>query len=530
MQNLFIYDTTLRDGTQGEKVVFTAPEKMEIAKRLDEFGIAYIEGGWPGSNPRDIEFFEMAKTVTFKNARLVAFGSTRKANTDVANDVNIQLLLRAETSVVAVFGKSWDLHVKEVLKTSLKENVAMIHDTVRYLKEQGKEVVYDAEHFFDGYKNNPEYALLTIATAYSAGADHIVLCDTNGGTLPHEINSVFDAVRRVVKDESVATLGIHTHNDSGMAEANSVMAVVAGARMVQGTCNGYGERCGNADLITLIPVLQEKMCYGCVPSDNMSELKSLSRFVSEMANERPWANRPFVGNSAFAHKGGVHVSAMERDPRSYEHMDPCVVGNKRRYIVSDMSGKSNVEIKARQLGVELTNGDLEKVIEALKAREAHGYQFEIADASLRMFMLETLGRSDPFFELESFRVTVEKKKDSPCNSEATVKVSVGDSTEIAAAEGAGPVGALDSALRKALHAALRGNDKKRCALEHTELTDYKVRIANGSHGTQALVRVLIESRDPNRICRTIGASTDIIEASFQALQDSINYLLGPEQV
>jgi 2-isopropylmalate synthase len=530
MEPIYLYDTTLRDGTQGENITFSADEKVKIALRLDDIGIHYIEGGWPGSNPKDMQFFDLAKRVSFKNARLVAFGSTRKPGTAPEQDPNLQALLASGTPTVTIFGKSWDMHVEEIMANSLEENLAMINDSVRYLKNDGRETIYDAEHFFDGYKHNPEYAVKTLFAALDGGADFIVLCDTNGGTLPFEIDSIFKEVQQLLVDRNAAEsnditvkLGIHTHNDCGLAVANTITAVHSGAVMVQGTINGYGERCGNADLTSVIPVLDLKMNKPCISGDNLKKLKSLSRYISETANQVPVNNRPFVGKSAFAHKGGIHVSAIMKAPKAYEHMDPALVGNQRRVLVSDMSGKSNVVYKARELGIELdTNGyDSSKIVSEIKQLEQQGYQFDVADGSFKILMEKFTDQFEPLFTLESFRVTIEKDKDQPCSSQATMKISVGGKEEITAAEGYGPVSALDNALRKAL-------DRFFPDLDTMRLVDFKVRVIDGNRATAAKVRVFIESRDQDKIWSTIGVSEDIIEASWQALADSFQFKLASE--
>ena len=530
MEPIYLYDTTLRDGTQGENITFSADEKVKIALRLDDIGIHYIEGGWPGSNPKDMQFFDLAKRVSFKNARLVAFGSTRKPGTAPEQDPNLQALLASGTPTVTIFGKSWDMHVEKIMANSLEENLAMINDSVGCLKSNGRETIYDAEHFFDGYKHNSEYALKTLFAALDGGADFIVLCDTNGGTLPFEIDSIFKAVQQLLADRGDANssginvkLGIHTHNDCGLAVANSITAVHGGAVMVHGTINGYGERCGNADLTSVIPVLDLKMNKSCISGDNLKKLKSLSRYISETANQVPVNNRPFVGKSAFAHKGGIHVSAIMKAPRAYEHMDPALVGNQRRVLVSDMSGKSNVVYKARELGIELdTNGyDSSKIVSEIKQLEQQGYQFDVADGSFKILMEKFTDQFEPLFTLESFRVTIEKDKDQPCSSQATMKISVGGKEEITAAEGYGPVSALDNALRKAL-------DRFFPDLDTMRLVDFKVRVIDGNRATAAKVRVFIESRDQDKIWSTIGVSEDIIEASWQALADSFQFKLASE--
>ena len=434
MDPILLYDTTLRDGTQGENITFSADEKLNIAMRLDDIGVHYIEGGWPGSNPRDVAFFNLAKRVNFENARLAAFGSTRRPGTQADDDGNLQALLESETPAVTVFGKSWDLHVEQIMNNTLPENLAMINDSVSFLKQHDREVIYDAEHFFDGYKNNREYALQSLAAALDGGADFIVLCDTNGGTLPFELASIMAEVQQELNGisdsasaEDSVRLGIHCHNDCGLAVANSISAVQSGAVMVHGTINGYGERCGNADLTSIIPLLRIKMDRECVSRENLKKLKNLSRYVSETANLVPLNSRPFVGKSAFAHKGGIHVSAIMKTPMAYEHMNPEMVGNSRRVLVSDLSGKSNVEYKARELGVEIgKNGfDSAQIANEIKQMEQEGYQFDSADGTFKILLEKFTDQFKPHFALESFRVTIEKDKDQPCSAHATIKISVG---------------------------------------------------------------------------------------------------------
>jgi len=521
MEPIFVYDTTLRDGTQGENISFSAEEKLKIALRLDDIGIHYIEGGWPGSNPKDLRFFELAKTARFKNARLAAFGCTRRPGVSADADEKLQALIDCGAGVVTIFGKSWDLHVTQVMENRLEENLAMIRDTVSYLRRNGREAVYDAEHFFDGFQHNRDYALQTIAAAAEGGADFVVLCDTNGGSLPSDVEAMFAEVRARFPG---VRLGIHTHNDCGLALANSIAAVRAGAVMVHGTINGFGERCGNADLTAVIPVLSLKMNRVCIPAESLKKLKSLSRFVNETANVVPVHNRPFVGRSAFAHKGGVHVSAIMKVPEAYEHMDPQRVGNERRVLISDLSGRSNVAYKARELGVELDEEgiDSRRIVAEIKQLEQDGYQFDVADGSFQILLEKLTETFTPLFELESFRVTIEKDKGQPCQSHATVKVAVGGKHEITAAEGYGPVSALDNALRKALGRFFPDLDTMR-------LVDFKVRVIDGSRGTAARVRVLIDSRDQDQIWSTIGVSEDIIEASWHALADSFQFKLAREK-
>jgi 2-isopropylmalate synthase len=530
MEPIQLYDTTLRDGTQGENINFSAEDKIEIAQRLDDIGIHFIEGGWPGSNPRDKRFFDLAKSMQFKTARLAAFGSTRRPGVATADDTNVTALLESETEVVTIFGKSWNLHVEQVMDNTLSENLSMISETVSYLMEQGREVIYDAEHFFDGYKEDPEYAIQTLNAAVDGGARTLVLCDTNGGSLPFEVREATETVIKALNemnpsldDKGRLNIGIHTHNDSGVAVANTISAVRAGAVMVQGTINGYGERCGNADLNSIIPILCLKMGMPCVAEENLAKLKNLSRFVSEMANLVPVNTRPFVGRSAFAHKGGIHVSAIMKTSRAYEHVDPSLVGNRRRVLVSDLSGKSNVEYKARELGLDLGgNGhDSRKIVSKIKEMEEKGYQFDVADGSFKILVEKFTKQFAPLFDLERFRVVIEKDKGFDCKAFATIKIAVDDRKEITAAEGLGPVSALDNALRKAL-------DQFYPDLNTMQLVDFKVRVIDGREGTAAKVRVIIESRDQDEVWSTIGVSEDIIEASWQALTDSFHYKLSKE--
>ena len=516
-RQIALYDTTLRDGTQGEKIALSAEDKLRIVRKLDEFEIPYVEGGWPGSNPKDVRFFKMARKIPFQATRLTAFGSTRRPQTKAEDDRNIKALLRTEVETVAVFGKSWDLHASKILGASLEENLAMIEDTISYLKKQDRLVVYDAEHFFDGYKHNPAYALRTIKAAVKGGADTVVLCDTNGGTLPHDISA---AMKKVMAQITVP-VGIHAHDDCGLALANAITAVRAGATMVQGTINGYGERCGNTDLISAIGNLQLKMGYTCIRADKLKRLTELSRYVSEVANVPPLNQRPFVGKSAFAHKGGVHVSAILKDPAAYEHIEPEAVGNRRRVLVSDLSGKSTIAYKAREMEIKAEgNGyDSEKIVDEIKKLEDQGYQFDAAEGSLELLIKKVTGQFVEPFKLESFRVIIEKNRSGPSTAQATIKISVGEDYEITAAEGDGPVNALDNALRKAL-------TKFFPQIEEMGLVDFKVRVIDGSGGTAAKVRVQIESRDPREIWSTIGVSENVIEASWQALVDSVQYKLS----
>ncbi|MCX6122364.1 MAG: citramalate synthase [Ignavibacteriales bacterium] len=517
MQQIYLYDTTLRDGTQGEEISFSAEDKIKIAKRLDVFGVSYIEGGWPGSNPKDMEFFERARNTKFLHAKIAAFGSTRRAKNPVEKDANIRALLDAQTPVVTIFGKTWLLHVKEALQISPEQNLTIISDSVVYLKKHGKEVIYDAEHFFDGYKQDKAYAMQTLMAAAKAGAEILVLCDTNGGTLPWE---VAELVREVKKNISTP-LGIHTHNDSGTAVASSLMAVREGCVQVQGTINGYGERCGNANLCTIIPDLQLKMGYRCVADEQLQHLTSVSRYISELANMKHQKNLPFVGESAFAHKGGVHVSAVMKSALTYEHIVPESVGSVRRVLISDLSGRSNVLFKVKELGMELNEKSpaVQKIVDEIKEMEHFGYSYEDAEGSFELMVKRHTGEMKQFFDLERFKVSIQKDSlEKDARSEALIKIRVGNETEITAAEGDGPINALDKALRKAL-------EKFYPELSEIHLTDYKVRVLDTQNATAAKVRVLIETKNGESSWNTVGVSPDVVEASWKALVDSISYHL-----
>ena len=521
MTQILLYDTTLRDGAQGEHINFSAEDKLKIAMKLDEMGFDYIEGGWPGATPKDTQFFELARQHDFRNARLAAFGSTCRPGLAPEDDSLLVALAESRAPVITLFGKTWDLHVEKIMGNTLEENLRMIRESIAWFVSLGREVVYDAEHFFDGYKENPEYAIETLCAAAEGGAQFLVLCDTNGGTLPHEIDGIVEVVsKKVLARHGDVRFGIHAHNDCNMAVANSVTAVRKGATMVQGTINGYGERCGNADLTSIIPVLQLKLGHDCLDDDQMARMKALSRFVSETANMTPLNSRPFVGKSAFAHKGGAHVSAVLKEPRGYEHLNPELVGNERRVIMSDYSGKSNVEYKAREMGIDMDGVNSREVVTELKRLEQEGYQFEAAEGSFRLLVERMAGRFAAGFRLKSFRVTTEKDLDRPCLSRAMIKIQTPLGDEISAAEGDGPVSALDNALRKAL---IRFYPE---ALAHMQLVDYKVRVMEGTGGTASKVRVLIDSRDERQIWSTLGVSEDIIEASWQALADSFHFKLG----
>ena len=517
MGRIFLYDTTLRDGTQAEDISFQVQDKVRIAKRLDELGIDYIEGGWPGSNPKDITFFQAIQNETLAHSKIAAFGSTRRAKVTPAEDNNIKMLIDAKPDTVTIFGKSWDFHVREALRISLEENLDLINDSLVYLKERIGEVVYDAEHFFDGYKANPEYALQTLKAAAAAEVDCIVLCDTNGGTLPHEMPAIMAEVRKVVS----TPLGIHAHNDSECAVANSLMAVSCGVVHVQGTINGFGERCGNADLCSIIPSLILKMGKECLDEGKLKTLRSASRYIYELANLTPNKHQAYVGNSAFAHKGGVHVSAIQRHPETYEHIRPELVGNRTRVLVSDLSGRSNILAKAEECGIELDSKDpvTLEILEDIKELENQGFQFEGAEASFELLMLKAMGKLKHYFTVTAYRVidTLRESDKSPV-SEATIRVKVGGNDEHMAADGNGPVNALDIAMRKALISFYP-------QVGDVKLLDYKVRVLPTSQGTDSVIRVLVESGDHNSRWSTVGVSSNVIDASYQALADALIYKL-----
>ncbi len=510
-----IYDTTLRDGSQGEGINFSAADKLRIADKLDAFGIHYIEGGWPGSNPKDMEFFAQAKRRKFKNARLAAFSMTRRKGLAVEKDELMRMLLEAETPVICIVGKTWLLHVTEVLRATPDENLAMISDTIRFFKDHGKTVVYDAEHSFDGYKNEPKYALATWQAAQKAGADCIVLCDTNGGCLPNEISRITAFAR----SKLTAPIGIHTHNDCGFGVANAIAGVEAGATQVQGTINGYGERTGNCNLTSVIPTLALKLGKSCVPAKSLPKLRELSHFVDEIANFKPDPRQPWVGTTAFAHKGGMHVHAVGRVVNSYEHINPEAVGNARRVLVSDMSGRSNILAKAKELGLKLTaeTPELGAILSRIKELENQGFEYEAAEASLALLIQKQLEHRELPFTVEGYHVSM-RGNGSSSVCEATVKVRVEDKFAHTVAEGDGPVNALDGALRLAL-------GKFFPELQKLKLTDYKVRIIDGVAGTAAKTRVLITTSDGEDEWGTVGVSENIITASLQALADSMEYAL-----
>jgi 2-isopropylmalate synthase len=509
-----LYDTTLRDGAQMEGVSLSVEDKIKILRRLDEFGFHYVECGYPGSNPKDADFFRRLPEVELRRAVPVAFGSTRKAMIGTEKDRGLEELLRAETRVICIVGKTWELHVRTALRTQLDENLYMIADTVDFLKRRDREVIYDAEHFFDAYKSNAAYAMQTVKAAVEAGADWVCLCDTNGGTLPSEVREIMQAVR----DEIGVPLGMHAHNDSECAVANTLVAVEEGATMVQGTINGYGERCGNANLCSIIPALALKMGIPAVSGEDLACLSELSHFVSEIVNIKPNSHQPYVGNKAFAHKGGMHVSAVTREPETYEHVKPELVGNMQHIEVSELSGSSTIVIKGKELGRDLAQSPqkVQEILEAVKEMEHKGYHFEAADGSFELLMRRHLGMHKIFFRLESFRVIMEKREDGKVVTEATIKVHVRGKRIIATGEGNGPVNALDAALRLAIGRAYP-------ELDDIDLEDYKVLILDPEKATAAVTRVLIESGDGEKTWGTIGVSENIIEASWQALVDSIEY-------
>lgn len=517
MDRVTIFDSTLRDGAQAEGVSFSVEDKIKVVKALDNLGISYIEAGNPGSNPKDLEFFERIKNIELKNTEIAAFGSTRRRGISPSEDGNVRALLGAETKTVAIFGKTWDFHVTDIINATLQENIEMIYDTIAYLKEQGKTVVFDAEHFFDGYKNNREYALKTLDAAVQGGADCLCLCDTNGGTFPNEIYDI----TKTVADKFDVIVGIHAHNDCGMAVANSIMAVHAGARHVQGTFTGFGERCGNANLSTIIPNLQVKQNYSCIPEENMTDLTHTAREVSEIANLKLSDREPYVGKTAFAHKGGMHIDGVCKASRSFEHIDPSVVGNERKFLTSEVAGRTTILSKIQKISpnVEKNSEETTMIINKLKELEYEGYQFEGADGAFELMIRKTLGKYKPFFELETFKIIGEHPPIAEGQTAAAmIKVKVDGKSEITAAEGDGPVNALDKALRKALEVFYP-------SLAAVHLTDYKVRVLDSNSATASKVRVLIESSDGRDSWTTVGVSQDIIEASWIALVDSIEYKL-----
>ena len=521
MRRIEIYDTTLRDGAQSEDISFSVEDKLRITEKLDELGVHFIEGGWPGSNPRDVEYFKKVSRLKLETSKVVAFGSTHRPKKKPAYDETLRALIDSKTSVITIFGKTWDFHVREALRISLEENLDIVHDSVAYLKKHAENVFFDAEHFFDGYIHNPQYAFKCLRAAQDAGADCLVLCDTNGGTIT---SLVRDIVKKVIKDFN-APVGVHIHNDVDCAVANSVVSVEAGASQVQGTINGLGERCGNANLISIIPNIQLKLSLSCIDPDNLKKLRDVSRFVNEIANLRHFKRQPFTGDSAFAHKAGIHVSAIMKRPETYEHIRPELVGNSQRILLSDLAGKSNILRKAEEFGLKLESDSvqLQDIVTRLKDLENQGFQFEGAEASFELIMKKELGLHKRFFDLMGFRLITEKRKEGEESlSEATIMLKVGGHVEHTAATGKGPVNALDNALRKAL-------EKFYPQLKEVKLHDYKVRVLTAGKGTSAKVRVLVESGDRENRWGTVGVSENIIEASYQALVDSIEYKLLKEE-
>ncbi|HNX69474.1 MAG TPA: citramalate synthase [Candidatus Omnitrophota bacterium] len=516
MKKILFYDTTLRDGSQAEGISLSSHDKLLIARRLDQFGIHYIEGGWPGSNPKDMEFFLAVKKAGLRRSKVAAFGSTRRAHMKVKDDAQVKALLDAGTKVVTIFGKSWDLHVTDVFKATLKENLLMIYETIAYLKDRKLEVIYDAEHFFDGFKANPDYALKTLQQAAKAGADNLSLCDTNGGTLPHEVRHAILRVKRAIK----APLGIHCHNDAELAVANSIQAIGEGCVLVQGTVNGFGERCGNANLVSIIPDLQFKMGFPCFSAKKLKELTPLSHYVAEVCNMPLVSNQPFTGRSAFAHKGGVHINAMVKNAKTYEHVEPKAIGNYRRYLVSELGGKTNIMIKAQELEMKFQKDSPEakKILSEIQRLEYEGYQFEAAEASFELLVQRLLGKFKPFFAAGAVSVRTEDIGAGAPRSIADVQVTAKGIEHCESADGDGPVNALDSALRKALA-------KTYPVIEEIRLTDYKVRVVNSEAGTAAKVRVFIEFQDAKKTWTTVGVHENIIEASWKALVEAIEYKL-----
>lgn len=521
MNQVKIYDTTLRDGSQAEGISYSVTDKIRIAKELDLLGLHFIEGGWPGSNPKDMEFFLKMGKVRLKNSRLTAFSMTRRLNLRAENDPNIKSLVKSNAEIITIVGKTWDLHVTDVLKATLAENIEMIKDTVNYLSSKGLTVFYDAEHFFEAFKYNEDYAIKTLLAAEEAGAKEICLCDTNGGTLPHDITRIVS----LVKGRLHTGIGIHCHNDSGCAIANSLAAVLAGADMVQGTINGIGERSGNADLIPIIANLKLKMGVDCITDEKLKELTHVSHFISEISNMKQRNDQPYVGQSSFAHKGGMHINAITKNPKTYEHIDPALVGNTRRILVSELAGKTGVLIRAKDLNLNLNKNtpEAKKILKLVQKLEHQGYHFEAAEASFEILMRRALKKHEKFFELEGFRVVTEKQSNKQITTEAIIKLRVKGKREHTVSMGDGPVNALDNALRKALKDFYP-------TLSKMHLSDFKVRVLDEKSGTAAKVRVLIQSQDAKDSWNTIGVSENIIEASWQALVDSIEYKLLKDNI
>ncbi|MBP7051337.1 MAG: citramalate synthase [Phycisphaerae bacterium] len=513
MTRVALYDTTLRDGMQAEGVSFSLEDKLAIAKWLDGLGLDYVEGGYAASNPKEMQFFQEVAKLGLKNSRIAAFGSTRRADCGVGDDLSLNSIVACQSPAATIVGKTWDLHVQHVLNCSLDENLTICSESVRYLKQKGIEAIFDAEHFFDGYKENPEYTMKVLQAAAEGGADALVLCDTNGGSLPEQI---FEITQQVCQAFGSLVVGIHTHNDSDCATANSLAAVRAGARQVQGTINGMGERCGNADLCSVIPGLTLKMGFEALSPEKMRMLTETSRFIYEIGNVAPVTNLPYVGDSAFAHKAGLHVDALRKSKRTYEHIDPQLVGNERRFLISELSGKSNVLAEMEKAQLAQDPKLARKILSRVQDLENQGYQFEAANASFDLLTKKVIGTYKPSFELIEYHVEVEKRKNGEILTESTVKLRVGDKVEHVVAEGDGPVNALDAALRKSL-------ENSYPCIREVRLIDYKVRVVNGKAGTAARVRVVIESRDKQSLWGTVGVSENIIEASWLALVDSVEY-------
>ena len=524
---VILYDTSLRDGTQGEGVQLSVSDKLKAARLIEELGIRYIEGGWPGSNPRDEAFFEQAKQLNLQTAKLTAFGSTRRAGLSCDQDSNLQMLLAADVPVLTIFGKCWKLHAREALRITPEENLELIEDSVRYLKARVSEVIFDAEHFFDGYADDPAYALAALAAAERGGADWLVLCDTNGGMLPHVLAAAVQHVLTQVQ----RPVGIHTHNDSELAVANSLAAVQTGARMVQGTINGWGERCGNANLVSIIPALKLKLGVDCLSDAQLTRLRHVSRSLDELANRTPWSAQPYVGQSAFAHKGGVHVDAVKKNSRTYEHIEPEAVGNERRILVSDLSGRANVELKARELGLDLDPAapEMRAIVQRIKDLEHQGYQFETAGASFKLMVDEALGRRLRYFRLERLTLGASIREDhhgtvhGADDTTVSLEIEVGGKLANTSASGNGPVHAMDNALRSLI-------DKFYPTLKSVRLVDYKVRVLSSGEGTGSVVRVLIQSSDGEEVWDSVGVSPNIIHASWDAMVDALEYKLVKDQV
>ena len=515
MEKIELYDTTLRDGMQAEGVSFSLEDKLAIAQCLDKLGLDYIEGGYAASNPKEIQFFSEVVKLGLKNSKIVAFGNTRRANSTVSDDLSLNSILSCKTQAATLVGKTWDMHVRDVLGCSLEENLTICAESVEYLKKNGLQILFDAEHFFDGYKKNPEYAMKVLAAAAEAGADVLVLCETNGGCLPNE---VYDITQVVCEQFSTLTIGIHTHNDTDCATANTLAAVRAGARHIQGTINGLGERCGNANLCVLIPNLALKMGFEVLSAEQISTLSEVSRYIFEIGNLTTVINMPYVGESAFAHKGGLHVDAIRKSKQTYEHISPELVGNERRFLISELSGRSTVLGKLEKTKISEDKELAVKILNRVQELENEGYQFEAADASFDLLVKKIMGSYKPFFDLIKYHITVEKRATGQIVTEATVKLKVGDIVEHVVGEGDGPVNALDAALRKSLKNFYPN-------IKEVHLIDYKVRVVNAGAGTAARVRVIIESRDKHSNWGTVGVSENIIEASWQALVDSVEYKL-----